>query len=274
MVARKYYWLKLRDSFFDDKKIKKLRSIAGGDTFTIIYLKMMLRSLQTDGVFSYDGLEDTFYKELALELDEDPTNVQITVDFLLKVGLLEEIGEEFHLPEVSVAIGSEGGSAERMRRLRQRRSAAEIEEKASLCDAHVTASDVSDAHGVVEIEKRRDREEIEKIREDRTPHGEFQNVLLSESEVNRLRACVGDAKADEAIRYLDEWIEEDPKRKKEYKKKKHYLCIRRWVLSALDEREKRSGAVNKTDKYSTASKMKPLEAFWEKKRREIGDDSQ
>lgn len=274
MVARKYYWLKLRDSFFDDKKIKKLRSIAGGDTFTIIYLKMMLKSLQTDGVFSYDGLEDTFYKELALELDEDPTNVQVTVDFLLKVGLLEEIGEEFHLPEVSVAIGSEGGSAERMRRLRQRRSAAEIEDKASQSDAPVTVSDVSDAHGDVEIEKRRDREEIEKIREEKTPHGEFQNVLLSEEEVDKLREWVGDAKADEAIRYLDEWIEEDPKRKKEYKKKKHYLCIRRWVMSALDERDKRSGAVSQKDKYSTASKMKSLEEFWQKKRKEIGDDAE
>lgn len=269
-MARKYYWLKLRDSFFDDKKIKKLRSIAGGDTFTIIYLKMMLRSLQSDGVFSYDGLEDTFYKELALELDEDPTNVQITVDFLLKVGLLEEVGEEFRLPEVSVAIGSEGSSAERMRRLRQRRAVAEIEGKPSHCDAPVTASDASDAHRDVEIEKRRDREEIEKIREDKTPHGEFQNVLLSVSDISKLRDVVGVVKTDEAIRYLDEWIEEDPKRKKDYKKKNHYLCIRRWVLTALDEREKRSG---NQDKYSTASKMKPLEAFWEKKRREMGDDA-
>ena len=37
---RRYYWLKLKDDFFKDKKIKKLRQLAGGDTYTIIYLKL------------------------------------------------------------------------------------------------------------------------------------------------------------------------------------------------------------------------------------------
>lgn len=275
-MAKKYYWLKLRESFFDEKKLKKLRSIAGGDTFTIIYLKMMLKSLQDNGVLYYEGLEDTFAKELAMDINEEPENVQVTVDFLLRVGLLEDKGTEFSMPDVMASIGSESESAERVRRFRANHKPAKaLPENEDVTQCNVTCNEpVTTCNTEIEIEKRRDREEIEKIREDRTPRGEFKNVLLSESEVNRLRACVGNAKADEAIRYLDEWIEEDPKRKKEYKKKKHYLCIRRWVLSALDEREKRSGTVNKTDKYSTASKMKPLEAFWEKKRREIGDDSQ
>ena len=43
-MAKKYYWLKLKADWFSDKRIKKLRSIAGGDTYTIIYLKMMLLS--------------------------------------------------------------------------------------------------------------------------------------------------------------------------------------------------------------------------------------
>ena len=43
---KKYYWLKLKDDFFRDKKMKKLRNIAGGDTYTIIYLKMQLLSLK------------------------------------------------------------------------------------------------------------------------------------------------------------------------------------------------------------------------------------
>lgn len=38
-MAKRYYWLKLPDGFFRQKAIKKLRKIAGGDTYTIIYLK-------------------------------------------------------------------------------------------------------------------------------------------------------------------------------------------------------------------------------------------
>ena len=43
---KRYYWLKLMDDFFDSKRIKKLRKMAGGDTYTIIYLKMQLLSLK------------------------------------------------------------------------------------------------------------------------------------------------------------------------------------------------------------------------------------
>ena len=47
-MARKYYWLKLSDDFFKDKTIKKLRKIAGGDTYTIIYLKMLLKAIRQE----------------------------------------------------------------------------------------------------------------------------------------------------------------------------------------------------------------------------------
>ena len=34
--AKRYYWLRFRDDFFDSKRIKKLRRMAGGDTYVII----------------------------------------------------------------------------------------------------------------------------------------------------------------------------------------------------------------------------------------------
>ena len=68
---KRYYWLKLNEGFFDQPVIKKLRKIAGGDTYTCIYLKMMLMSVKTEGVLIYEGLEETLEKELALKLDED-----------------------------------------------------------------------------------------------------------------------------------------------------------------------------------------------------------
>ena len=37
-MAKRYYWLKLKADRFSDKRIKKLQSIAGGDTHTIIGL--------------------------------------------------------------------------------------------------------------------------------------------------------------------------------------------------------------------------------------------
>lgn len=38
---KRYYWIKLKEEFFTDKRIKRLRRISGGDTYTIIYLSAM-----------------------------------------------------------------------------------------------------------------------------------------------------------------------------------------------------------------------------------------
>lgn len=120
--TKKYYWLKLKDDFFRDKRIKKLRRIAGGDTYTVIYLKMQLLSIKNNGVLIYEGIEDTFAEELALELDEDTENVKVTLLFLLNNGMLEETEQNhFLMTETIQCIGSESASAERMRKHRERK---------------------------------------------------------------------------------------------------------------------------------------------------------
>lgn len=118
-MGKRYYWLKLPDDFFRQKPIKKLRRIAGGDTYTIIYLKMLLVSLKNEGKLFFDGVEENFTEEIALELDEEEENVKVTVQFLMAQGLLQLIDEsEYELTECSRMVGSESASAERMRRLR------------------------------------------------------------------------------------------------------------------------------------------------------------
>lgn len=117
---KRYYWLKLMDDFFDSKRIKKLRKMAGGDTFTIIYLKMQLLSLQNGGYLEYSGLEDEFYKEIALDIDEDEVNVQVTIQYLLSCGLLETTDNiEYLLPFVKHNLGSETASTRRSRKSRE-----------------------------------------------------------------------------------------------------------------------------------------------------------
>ena len=84
-MAKKYYWLKLKNNFFSQPKIKKLRKIAGGDTYTIIYLKMQLYSLEDDGKLYFDGIEENFVEEMALKIDEDPENVGVTIQFFVMI---------------------------------------------------------------------------------------------------------------------------------------------------------------------------------------------
>lgn len=129
---KRYFWLKLHKDFFQRKEIKRLRKIAGGDTYTIIYLKMLLRSIMSDGKLYFDGLEDDFASELALDLDEKEENVQITIQYLLKSGLLEMCSdEEYYLPDTKDSTGCETAVASRVRKHRERK-------KALQCNADVT----------------------------------------------------------------------------------------------------------------------------------------
>lgn len=121
-TTKKYFWLKLKEDFFRDKKIKKLRRIAGGDTFTIIYLKMQLLSLKRGGKLIFEGVEENFVEEIALEIDEEIENVKMTVAYLMSNKLLEEVDiDEYILPQTIECIGSESSSAARVRKHRQRK---------------------------------------------------------------------------------------------------------------------------------------------------------
>lgn len=149
-TGKRYYWIKLKEDFFRDKDIKKLRSMAGGDTLTVIYLKMLLLALPTDGKLEYTGLEEDFASEIALTIDEDPDNVTSVISFLIKRGLLTECKpDEYELTAHKSMVGSESESAERVRRHR---------EKYKLLQSNGTVTNCN-----TEIEKEREIEkEIEK----------------------------------------------------------------------------------------------------------------
>ena len=119
--GKRYYWLRLHDDFFSSVRIKKLRRMAGGDTYVIIYLKMQLRAIRTDGVLSWKGYEQDFVDELAIDLDEQPDDIRVTLAYLISCGLAEtEDNVNFFLPYAVENTGSETSAAERMRKMRKR----------------------------------------------------------------------------------------------------------------------------------------------------------
>ena len=123
MAEKKYFWLKLKKDFFDNLRMKKLRSIAGGDTYTIIYLKMQLLSLQNEGMLYYEGVEDSFEQEIALLINENIEDVKITINFLISNRLLiKENENSYELTETKTCIGSETRQAKSMRKLREKRN--------------------------------------------------------------------------------------------------------------------------------------------------------
>lgn len=140
-MSKRYFWLQLKDDFFDNKEIRKLRKIPGGDTYTIIYQKMLLFCLKTGGTLVYEGTEDDLAEQLSLQIDEDQAAIEITLNYLQKNGLIERVSEdEFFLNKVPELTGSETDSAERMRKLRSRKNTDALS-ITSQCDALPLQSD-------------------------------------------------------------------------------------------------------------------------------------
>ena len=153
-MTKRYYWLKLKEDFFEQRVIKKLRKIAGGDTYTIIYLKLQLLAMKNEGKLFFEGVEDNFSSEMALELDESEENVSVTLSYLEKNGLMELVSsDEYFLPQVLDVTGSESASTLRSRKSRKSK-------KALQCNTAATQCNNLQQIGNVEIEK-----EIEKDRE-------------------------------------------------------------------------------------------------------------
>lgn len=162
---KKYYWLKLKDDFFRDKKMKKLRNIAGGDTYTIIYLKMQLLSLKNSGVLIFENVEDTFEEEIALEIDEKVEDVKVCLLYLEKTGLLECKDNEYVLPQTIDCIGSETAVAERVRRSRERKKQIEAlhcNSSETNCNTEIEIEIEIEKENRVRDREREDKKEIEK----------------------------------------------------------------------------------------------------------------
>jgi len=170
MAEKKLRWLKLENRFFDDIRIKKLRKIAGGDTYTCIYLKLMLYTLPTDGIIEYEGVEPTLEEEIALKIDEELTNIKVLLGFLSTNGLIlrnEDDPDEFMLADVSKRIGCESAAAERMREMRERKKRTRLANRNNVTPQlqQVTAS-YTEKEKEKEQEKEKEKEKKAKLSED------------------------------------------------------------------------------------------------------------
>lgn len=244
---KRYFWLKLHKDFFQRKEIKRLRKIAGGDTYTIIYLKMLLRSIMSDGKLYFDGLEDDFASELALDLDEKEENVQITIQYLLKSGLLEMCSdEEYYLPDTKDSTGCETAVAVRVRRHREK-------QKALQCNTDVTQMKHL-CNGEIEKELEKEKELDKEIEIDSsaksttTKRKRFEKPTLSQI----TQYCLERNNCVNAEQFYD-YYESNGWKVGKNAMKDWKACVRTWERNGYDKPIKK-----KNNKQDTLNDMRDL----------------
>lgn len=231
MSVKRYYWLKLNESFFEDDTITWLEEQENGKDYVIFYLKLALKSLQNDGhLIRYVGEKLIPYDVKALSrLTNTPLDtVAVAMKTFSEIGLVTilETGE-IYLTQIDEMVGSETDSAKRVRKHRIKNQVEEV--KALQCNVDVTKSNT-------EIELEIDKEIEVESKPKKAPkkkYGEYQHILLTEAQHAKLIKDYSKSVIDGVIKNMDEWIQLKGKPYKDYN-----LAIRVWLKKDMAEQTK------------------------------------
>lgn len=154
---KKYYWLKLPKDFFERKEVKLLRKLENGALYVLIYQKILLNALETDGEIYFDHLTDTPEEELALSINEEVEDVKNVLKFLLDKQLVTFSEDTYLIEHFATLVGKEANSTERVRAHRERKKQEML---------HETENELQETLHVTNCNTEKRREEIEKRRID------------------------------------------------------------------------------------------------------------
>lgn len=124
--TKRFFWIKLKEGFFEDKYIRIIKKLPNGYRTLVIYLSMQLKALKTDGLIAYEQLLPSYTDELAWLLGEDEEAVNEALHTLEKFNLIEVWDDKtvyLTAKQELIAVGSESESAERVRRCRAKKRA-------------------------------------------------------------------------------------------------------------------------------------------------------
>ena len=219
---RKYYYLKLKENYFDDDSIVLLESMQDGVLYSNILLKLYLKSLKHGGRLQLDDNIPYTAQMIATITRQQIGTVERALQIFLKLGLVEVLDSgTFYMSNIELLIGQSSTEAERKR-------AARLQNKA-LSAPRTNGGHLSDIRPPeIELEKEIEiKREIEKGRSEsgRTAraYGRYQNVFLTDEELADLQASFPTVWS-QYIEKLSEYMASTGKRYQS-----HAATIRRWA---------------------------------------------
>lgn len=124
---------------------------------TVIYIRLMLESLESDCILYYEGYFDNLKEELALKLDVSEDDIDMTMAYFTKCGLIQvDEDKNAELPQAKALVESETNWANYKREQRKKAKLEEVQPSLTISNSCPTEIEKE-----IEIEKELE-EEIEK----------------------------------------------------------------------------------------------------------------
>jgi predicted phage replisome organizer len=253
MGEKKYYWLKLNRNFFKRHDIRIVEEMPNGKDYVLFYLKMLLESIDHEGELRFS--ETIPYNEQMLSVITN-TNIDIVrsaMKVFIELKMIEIFDDStIFMNEVQKLIGSETVGAERVRKHRERKKLLQCNTNETKCNTEIEIDKEEDTDTEIDTEKDVDKENNESCNESspspnskpkkvRHKYGEYSNVLLSDEDMEKLKAEFPND-YQERIERLSEYMASSGKTYKN-----HLATIRNWARKDKKNNGQNSGNVSKTD---------------------------
>ena len=222
-MANKYFWLKLKEDFFQQEAIEWLEEQKNGKEYSLFYLKLCLKSLQNGGTLVRQiGTKTIPYtaKKLGEVTSTSPAIAEQAIELLKDIGLVvEQDNGVLFIPGLTDMVGSESSNANALRQKRYRdkhRSYDSVTQSVTNSNAQCNASNSNSntssvTNSNVDIRDKRleirDRENNNSLSFSLSCHGVTQNVTqLYEQKIGLLNARIAEQLADLLEQYGEERV--------------------------------------------------------------------
>lgn len=223
---RKYYYLKLKESYFDDDSIILLESMQDGILYSYILLKLYLKSLKHDGKLQLDEHIPYNAQMIATITRQQVGTIERALQIYEKLGLVEILEDStVYMSNIELFIGKSSTEGERKRRARN----GNIKQKQLGGQMSTPILDICPP----EIER-----ELEKGHHTQF-YGKYQNISLTDEELEQLKQELPSL-FESYIEKLSEYMASTGKTYNS-----HVATIRRWAKEDVSKNTKGSQRANK-----------------------------
>lgn len=117
---KRFYWLKLKDNFFEREEIQLIESLPNGKEYVLILLKFMMRAINSEGRLVVKEVIPYNPQMLATVTHSNVDTVRNAIEIFLKFGLMSTLDDgTLYMNEVQALLGSETEFAAKKREYRQ-----------------------------------------------------------------------------------------------------------------------------------------------------------
>lgn len=220
-------WIKIAVDMFDNRKIKQIGSMPEGDSLLLMWVQLLcLAGNVNDGGFIYLTKEIPYTDEmLATQFNKPISTVRLALKTFEQFGMIEIINNMIFLSSWEKYQSTDRLATIREKdreRKRRKREAEKLLPQNSM-EIPRTSMDVPriDIEGDIDIDK--DKNKSISKKSPRHKHGEYQNVLLTDDDLDKLKAEFP-SDWDQRIQRLSEYMASSGK-----SYKNHLATIRNWA---------------------------------------------